>query len=166
MITTVFLSCINKETILSPLYRKLYFFPWWYLLNIFHKMSSSTDWPQSVKVPKKLEIGKQLMWSFTTNEKKKKWFLDFINQMSLGDTVNHTVMTLNGDRWQVHLPWWAFHNIIVESPCCIPEANTILYVNYTSIKIIIHSWRKLQMILKLSIMQHKRMKTNITNVQP
>ena len=48
--------------------------------------------------------------------------------------VNNIVLILYGDIWYPDLLLWSFHNIHkIESLCCIPEANVILYANYNSL---------------------------------
>ena len=54
---------------------------------------------------------------------------------STRNIVNSTIITLHGDRWLVDLETMR-RCINVESLCYTPEANIILCVNYTSIKII------------------------------
>lgn len=53
---------------------------------------------------------------------------------STGSKASDIVITLYGDRWPLDLLWWSLHLYThVESLCCTPTADVILYVSYTSV---------------------------------
>ena len=53
---------------------------------------------------------------------------------SIRTLVNNIVIISCGDRWLTDLSWSSFRSVFHQPLRCTPEMNTILYVNYTSIK--------------------------------